>query len=242
LNFLWIPVAAIKPILGSFGITGLLVLVVPLVGLLVVVRRFGVMMEARSDEHAVAHGNESSAYGGALEKIYRIGLIPAVLRRPSHGQLAERMKKAGLSVDFDPPAPPSLRALVVSTLAAILVGLVILIAPILATIGADLSSPIPAQVALALGNYESWSLERLGQLADVDRDFEAAEVFYAAAVQVSADPDPVVDLVYVRSMLGRCEDADGALEDLIERGGLQGDVSLAAEWVDWCYEQWGSGA
>ena len=127
-------------------------------------------------------------------------------------------------------------------MAAVVVGLVILLAPNLATIGADLSSPTPAHLALALGSYESWSLERLGRLADVAGDFEAAEVFYAAAAEASPDPSPLVDLIYVRSVVGNCEAADGALTDLVERGGSRGDVSLAVEWVDWCDQQWGDGS
>ena len=241
-HFIWLPVAAIKPIIGSFGIAGSLVVLAVLIGLVVVVRRFAVTMEARSDEHAVAHVDESSTYGEALEKIYRIGLIPAVLRRSSHGQFRERMEAAGLSIDFEPPAPPSVRALVASTVAAVLVGLTVFLAPLLATIGADLSSPTPAHVALALGNYESWSLERLGQLADVDRDFEAAEVFYSAAVDASPDSDLLINLVYIRSVLGHCDAAASTMTDLAEKGGSQDDVSFGAEWVDWCYQQWGSGA
>jgi len=240
-HFIWIPLAAIKPVLGSFGSTGLLAVVAMLAGLLMVVRRFAASMEAKSDEHAIAHLDESGTYGGALEKIYRIGLIPAVLRRPSHGQLKDRLEAAGLDVDFEPPAPPPMRALVAATMAAILVGLAILAAPYIAMIGADLSSPTPARVALALGSYGSWPFERLGQLADVDRDFEAAEVFYAAAAEVSPHPDPLVDLVYVRSVLGRCREAQDALTSLTERNALPGDVSLAEEWVEWCRQQWGDG-
>jgi Zn-dependent protease with chaperone function len=238
-HFVWVPLAAIKPILGSLGSTGLLVVVAILAGLLIVVRRFATRMEARSDEHVVANLDESGTYGKALEKIYRIGLIPAVLRRPSHGQLKERLATAGLVIDFDPPAPPSMRALTASTLAAVLVGLAILVAPYLATVGADLSSPTPAHVALALGTYGSWSFERLGQLADLDRDLEAAEVFYAAAAEASTDPDPLLDLVYVRSVLGRCGEAEDALASLRQSNSSRGDVSLATEWVDWCREQWG---
>ena len=114
----------------------------------------------------------------------------------------------------------------------------IMAAPVLATIGADSSSTAPAHMALALGSYEPWSFERLGRLADLDGDFEAAAVFYAAAVDVSPEPDLLIDLVYVRSVLGECDDAAIALSELVERNGSVGDVSLAAEWVDWCYQQW----
>jgi Zn-dependent protease with chaperone function len=238
IQFVWIPVAAVKPILGSLGFEGLLAVMAVLLGLLVVVRRFAMRMEARSDEHAVANLDHSETYGRALEKIYRIGLIPAVLRRPSHGQLLDRLEACGLSPDFDPPPAPPVRPLVASTTAAVLVGLAILAAPYLATIGAGFSSPTPAHVALALGSYETWSFERLGQLAEVDGDFEAAEVFYAAAVDVSPEPDALINLVYVRSFSGDCDDAALALSELMERNGSVADLSLAGEWVDWCHQQW----
>ena len=237
-QFVWIPVAGVKPLFGSLGAAGLLGALAVLIALLVVVRRFAARMESRSDEHAVANLDQSQTYGRALEKIYRIGLIPAVLRRPSLGQLRQRLESSGHSPDFDPPDLPPIRTLVASSAAALLVGLAIVAAPFLATVGADYSSPTPAHLALALGTYEPWPFERLGQLADLDGDFEAAAVFYAAAVDVSPEPDLLIDLVYVRSVLGHCDDAAVAMSDLVGRNGSVGDVSLAAEWVDWCHQQW----
>jgi hypothetical protein len=144
-----------------------------------------------------------------------------------------------LSPDFEPPDPPSIRPLVLSTLAAILVGVVIMAAPVLATIRADFSATAPAHLALALGNYESWSFERLGQLAEVDGDFEAAAVFYAAAVDVSPEPDLLINLVYVRSVLGDCADAATAMSELVDGDGSVDDVALAGEWIEWCRQQSG---
>ena len=236
-HFIWIPIVAAKPILGSLGTGGLLVLVAVLGGLVVALRRFAANMEARSDVHAVDAVNDPDVYGMALEKVYRFGFIPAVLRRPSHGQLHERLSGAGVAVDFDPPAPPPTRFLISSAVAAVLVGLVIGVAPFVATLGADLSSPQPAHVALALGTYGSWPYERLGQLADVDQDFETAEVFYAAAVDATTDPDPLVDLIYVRSVLGRCAEAGEALMSLAATTASPEDLSLAGLWVKWCQEQ-----
>ena len=236
-NFVWVPVAAIKPILGSFGSVGLLSLVAILFGLLILIRRFAAGMETRSDAHAITNLDESAVFGRALEIIYRIGLIPAVLRRSTHGQLHERLEAAGLAVDFDPPAPPSMRVLGASTVAGVIVGLVIFLAPYIATVGADLSSPVPAQVALTLGSYGSWPFERLGQLANARSDYQAAELFFAAAAEQTSDPDPLVDLVYVRSVLGRCTEAQAAMAVLMEREAARGDIWLAAEWVDWCRTQ-----
>lgn len=236
-HFIWIPIVAVKPILGSLGTGGLLILIAVLGGLLIAVRRFGAKMEARSDLHAIGNVEQADVYGKALEKVYRIGYLPAVLHRPSHGQLHERLEGAGVEVEFDPPSPPPVRMLIASSAVAILVCLGIGAAPYVATIGSDLSSPVPAQVALSLGSYGSWPFERLGQLADFDQDFETAERFYSAAVDMTTDPDPLVDLVYVRSALGWCAEAEEALASLAETTVPREDLSLVGEWVKWCLEQ-----
>ena len=235
--FAWIPIAAVKPVLGSLDTGGVAAVAVALIGLAALVRRFATRMEARSDDHVIANLDRSETYGRALEKIYRIGLIPAVVRRPTHGQLHERLEASGLSPDFEPPDRPPVRALVLSIAAAVLVGLVIMAAPVLATIGTDVSAATPAHLALALGNYEAWSFERLGQLAEADGDLESAAGFYAAAVDVSPEPDLVINLVYVLSIQGDCADAATAMSELVGRNGPVDDVALAAEWVDWCRQQ-----
>jgi Zn-dependent protease with chaperone function len=237
MHFVWIPVVAIKPILGSWGSAGLVVFLGIFTLVLLVLRGYAATLETRSDTYAIGNSEEARVFGHALGKIYRVGLIPAVLRRATHGQLSERMEAAGLTTDFDPPTPPPMGAVLVPTGMAILVGLVVFLAPYLATAGADLSSPTAAQVALSLGSYGSWPLERLGQLADVEGDYAAAEVFYAAAAEASDDPGPLVDLVYVRSVLGRCQEAETALISLTDRNGRQDDVLLATEWVEWCRER-----
>ena len=80
-------------------------------------------------------------------------------------------------------------------------------------------------------------MERLGQLAEADGDFEAAAVFYAAAVDVSPEPDLLINLVYVRAVLGDCADAATAISELVDRNGSVDDVALAAEWIEWCRQQ-----
>ena len=87
-QFVWIPVAAVKPLLGSLGVGGLVAVMIVLFGVMVLVRRFATRMESRSDEHAVANLDQSETYGRALEKIYRIGLIPAVLAAPQPRSVA----------------------------------------------------------------------------------------------------------------------------------------------------------
>ncbi len=239
-HFVWIPVVAAWPILGSSGTTGLLILVVVLGGMVLALRRFGTAMEIRSDLQAVDNVENAAVYGRALEKVYRIGLIPArFCAAPSHGQLHERLQATGLAIDFDPPSPPPVRMLATTLAAAGLIGLGISVAPSLATIGADLSSPTPAHVALSLGTYGSWPFERLGQLADAERDFETAEVFFAAAVDATMDPNPLLDLVYIRSVLGWCSEAAEAFENLTASTVSRDDLSLADGWVEWCREQSG---
>jgi Zn-dependent protease with chaperone function len=239
-HFVWVPVVLAKPILLTYGSIGILALIVIFIGLLVAVRWFARTMEARSDAHVAEHDG-SAPYGRALEKVYRIGLIPAVLHRPSHGQLQERLEKAGLASDFDPPAPPPRTGSLVSIALIAVLGSALLMAPYLLVIGAHPESPLPAQVALAFGTYGSWPYERLGELAEFDGNYGSAEVFYAAGVAESTDPDLLMDLVYVRSQLGRCDEAAAVMDDLLTAGAAPEDVEIASEFVEWCEAGRGNG-
>jgi hypothetical protein len=240
MHFALVPAVVAKPILLTYGSLGILALLIVFAGLLVAVRLFARNMESRSDAHAAQY-DDGAAYGRALEKVYRIGRIPAVLRRPSHGQLQERLQGAGLTSGYHPPAPPPRGVALVSVFLIALLGSVLLMAPYLATFGTDPSSPTPAQVALAFGTYGSWPYERLGELAEFDGDYDVAEVFYAAGVDTSVDPDLMMDLVYVRSVLGRCSEAATVIDRLVAAGAAPGDVAVANDFLDWCEVGQGSG-
>lgn len=233
MHFVWVPVVVAKPILLTYGSLGILALLVVFIGLLVSIRWFARTMESRSDAHAAEY-DDAATYGGALEKVYRIGLIPAVLHRPSHGQLQERLEKAGLAPDFDPPVPPPRGGVLASIALIALLGFALLMAPYLAAGATEPDSPTPAHVALAFGTYGSWPYERLGELAEFDGDYEAAEVFYAAGVDEFAAPKLMMDLVYVRSLLGRCEEAAVVTDELRTAGAAPEDVEIADDFLDWC--------
>jgi Zn-dependent protease with chaperone function len=240
LQFICVPLVFIKPVLFTYRVLGGVIVVAVVAALVLAVRRFVASQESHSDDRAVTH-NESGAYGRALEKVYRIGLIPAVLRRPTHGQLHERLAKAGLEVGFDPPLPPSSRRLLMSAVGVVGVGFAVLLAPYLTSMGADARATTPAHVALAFGTYGSWPYERLAELAEFDGDFATAEAFYAAGVDRDADPDLMIDLVYVRSQLGRCSEAAAVIEDLSAAGAASSDVEIANDFLDWCRAVSGAG-
>lgn len=106
----WIllPLAAVVPILASYGLLAFFgvyaVCIVTILGL----RRLAVKMELRADAIGLAHQGGEGRYARALERIYEINLVPAVMpeRRRTHPHLYDRMMAAGLEPDYPRPAPP----------------------------------------------------------------------------------------------------------------------------------------
>ncbi len=236
IHFIWIPIVAIRPLHGSLGPAGPVVVLLTVLIILAVFRRTAVRLETRSDQRAVEN-SQSSVYGAALEKLYRIGLIPAVRRRASHGQLHDRLRIAGSVPDFAPPAPPPRRVLAVCGVVAVLLAASAFLAPWLAYFTAGPTSPTPALLGLSLGSYGTWPLQRLGQLAEIDGDLERAAVLYAGAARLGDDPAIYPHAIHLHALSGRCKDAASALADLQRLGGSPEDLSVGAEWVDWCETQ-----
>lgn len=233
-HFVWIPVAALRPIHGSFGVVGVIAVLAALVALLVVVRRLATRMEARSDAQVLEHVHESTVYARALEKLYRIGNIPAVLKRAPHGQLHQRLETAGVAPDFTPPAPPSIRVLLACAVTAGILALALVALPSILSTRSSVDSPTPALVALSLGGYGSWPYERLGQLAEAEGDLDRALVWYEAAAEITTDPYRLAHVGYLQAATGRCNDARDTMQRLEHSGPTAGDFSYASEWLEWC--------
>ncbi len=233
-HFAWIPVAALRPIHGSFGIVGVIAVLATLVTLLAVVQRLARSMEKRSDAQVVEHVHESTAYARALEKMYRIGNIPAVLKRAPHGQLHQRLEIAGVAPDFTPPAPPSLRTLLACGVAAGILAFSLVALPTILSMRSSVDSPAPALVALSLGGYGSWPFDRLGQLAEAEGDLDRALVWYEAAAGITNDPYRLAHLGYLQAATGHCDEARQTLHRLEHSEPTAGDFSYASEWLEWC--------
>lgn len=72
--------------------------------------RLAQTMEKRADRVARESVEEAASYARALERIHRINLVPAVLKKNAgqiHPDLYDRMLAAGLTPEFARPAPPS---------------------------------------------------------------------------------------------------------------------------------------
>jgi Zn-dependent protease with chaperone function len=104
-----LPYAALKPVMGSFGPTSALVLAVGWTVALVLIRRMGQRMETRADRSADAHGGQPGIYARALERLYEVNLIPAVMpgRLNVHPHLYDRLIDVGMQPGYPRPTPPS---------------------------------------------------------------------------------------------------------------------------------------
>jgi len=135
--FVWLPVVCTKPIMGSWGTSGLVAL-----GLLVLfghhaIRRLTRAMEERADAISHAHEGEPGTYARALEHLYQINLMPAVMRqkRATHPHLYDRLAAAGINPAYPRPKPPPLWRAWIAILAMVVCALLYLfVAAVLLTL------------------------------------------------------------------------------------------------------------
>jgi Zn-dependent protease with chaperone function len=107
---LWIlPLILIKPFMQVFGPTGVALLFLGAVfPLLIVGRRLGRRMEVRADAAAREHQLAAGVYARALERLYEINQMPAVMpsNRMIHPHLYDRLLAAGVTPGYPRPAKP----------------------------------------------------------------------------------------------------------------------------------------
>ena len=197
-----------------------------------IVRQRGMAAERASDAAAVESIHRSDAYGRALEHTYRIGLIPAVLRRATHGQLHERLEAAGVEPDFDPPAPPPRLRGLVALGATVAVFMAAWLSPWLAFFATGGDSLVPTHLSSTLPVYGSEALEWLASEAEFVEHWRDAAILYDAAADVRP-ANQFLRLEAVRSWAyaGDCAQADRAAAELDP--GTE-DLRFADELVDWC--------
>jgi Zn-dependent protease with chaperone function len=101
-------VVLILPVMGEFGFSGFIALMAFMVLFLFISRRIMRRMEERADKAAMIHEEEKGTYALALEKLYEINLVPAVMgsKRKIHPHLYDRMTEAGITPSFLRPPPP----------------------------------------------------------------------------------------------------------------------------------------
>jgi Zn-dependent protease with chaperone function len=103
-----LPLAMIGPIIGTFGLPVWLVLYLIAVVILAQFNKLSRKMEDRADSHGARTPNSDHEYACALERLYEMNLIPAVLKKRNltHPDLYDRLARVGAPPSYPRPAPP----------------------------------------------------------------------------------------------------------------------------------------
>lgn len=198
------------------------------------VRQRAHALEQAADAHAHDHVEEGT-YARALEKIYRLNLLPAVQGgRRVHPDLYDRMIAAGVTPDYPrPPAPTQRRWLVALVVVPVVFGIAIVAIALR-------SVPWPAPLSLALGD-ETALYDAARARAEADHLDEAIvfDVLYddAYARRYAA---PIAALATDQTTAGRCDEARASLDELARRSPTADDAyaisaaELEAYWASRC--------
>ncbi len=222
-GWLLFPLAAARPIVGSFGWPALGVSYVLFLVGSVLLRRLIRRLEVRADQIALRHQSDAGVYGRALEKLYEINLTPAVMagKRQTHPHLYDRLLQAGIQPAYPRPQPPS-RARIVAAMVVVL-GLVTGVVPLAANLAEGLEdsghhSESAMWTAVALTGGRARQLEELAQRRAYDGDINGAAVLLAAACDMDRQSVYLpANLAMLLCQAGRCEEAKVALAEASKR-------------------------
>jgi Zn-dependent protease with chaperone function len=108
--FIWLPLICAKPIAATYGFAGVATTILLVFLGHHAVRRLTRAMEERADAISQAFEGEPGTYARALEHLYRLNLMPAVMRqkRATHPHLYDRLLAAQIVPQYPRPRPPSL--------------------------------------------------------------------------------------------------------------------------------------
>jgi len=106
--FVLLPVIFLKPAVHAWEGGGMIVIGATLFIFSKLITKFRHRMEKRADSVATVHEGESpGTYARALERIYEVNQVPAVIAGTlSHPNLYDRLLAAGVTPDYPRPAPP----------------------------------------------------------------------------------------------------------------------------------------
>ncbi len=208
-----IPIVALRPVAGSFGITVYLLLAAAILLLFVWLRRRSLSFENAADRAAVDAGHESSAFGKALLSLHEAALIPAVIRRSSHGQLHDRLRLAGHEPDYEIPKPPPKRPYVIALIFATMLFLVVTTSPWLAWMLTPDDSALPSHLAVGLRPYGITGAESLAWDAQANGEFPLAASWMEVAARYPDDGYRAASATWLWSLAGDCERAKQILEE-----------------------------
>jgi Zn-dependent protease with chaperone function len=109
ISFIFYPFIFIRPVLRSWDLWGLAAIYFFFLLFIILARRVGRKGEVRADHIAATHELNEGTYARALEKVYEVNQMPAVMRgkRLTHPHLYDRMLAAGVTPDFPRPNPPA---------------------------------------------------------------------------------------------------------------------------------------
>ncbi len=230
-----VPIVATRPLLGTVGIVGPVAALVLFVAMTQIIRRRSVAAEHASDSAAVEAIHRSEVYARALETTYRVGLIPAVLRRSTHGQLHERLLAAGVEPDFDPPAPPPRWRGVAMLLATVAVLTAALLSPWLTYAVAGSDSLLSTHLSASFPIYGSDALEWLASQAELEERWWDAAVLYEAAAEVRPDDEFLRwETTRLWAFAGECLRAEQSIA-LLDPDTDVDAFGYLDELIDWCH-------
>jgi len=103
------PLIFVRPMVHAFDFSGIVILLLPMVLFSVYLRRLRRRMEVRADAMANENAAEAGVYARALERLYEMNKIPAVMpgKRQVHPHLYDRMLAAEVTPDYPRPNPPA---------------------------------------------------------------------------------------------------------------------------------------
>jgi Zn-dependent protease with chaperone function len=101
-------ITLVRPVMHQFETGGLFGLVLVMVMLLKLAQRIARRMEHHADDAAIQGSLDPAVYARALEKLYEVNQMPAVMRgnKMVHPHLYDRMLAAGVTPDYPRPQPP----------------------------------------------------------------------------------------------------------------------------------------
>lgn len=217
---LMLPLAAGRPLVGTIGVWGLVGAEILLVVSLILLRRLARRMEERADHLAHTHQIEPGRYATALEHLYRLNLVPAVLasRRRVHPHLYDRLTAAGVVPDYPRPLPPSRSRSRGASAVIVCLPLLLMSAPhlVASTLRSSSSRDEGALArAAALDGGNAWTLGALGFLRSGRPD--AVTLFRACAALDRSDSYCESCLCNELARSGHCDAAQRAAAESLKR-------------------------
>ncbi|HJX28194.1 MAG TPA: M48 family metalloprotease [Thermoanaerobaculia bacterium] len=207
---------AIPPVAGSWGINGLLALLVVTWGLVLALLAMNRRQEGKADAVARASEREAGREAASLEKLYQAQLLPVVQGvryARSHPDLWDRMLASGVQPSYARPKPPRFRALFFVGVFGI-IGLWIFLTPQVGAAARSLLRGEEDRIAFDVGvlGRTVQGFYELSQLRLKQGNIAEGADFYRLSFESSTRTvDSAVFLAQLEAMAGRCQDAKETL-------------------------------